>query len=151
MAGTEGCQVARRSQSQKTGPSSDRSLQLDSLKPDLLVIGDQNAPVNTFSDLVLTIKAPSSFLFKRVKISSSDSSSERSWKVVAFREERGEGPGNKMQSNVSRHVGKVVSTSEQVVSRRKIHAKACWNVWNGIINNLGRSGAVMILCYNKII
>jgi hypothetical protein len=78
MAGTEGCQVARRSQSQKTGPSSDRSLQLDSLKPDLLVIGDQNAPVNTFSDLVLTIKAPSSFLFKRVKISSSDSSSERS-------------------------------------------------------------------------
>ena len=76
MAGTEGCQVARRSQSQKTGPSSDRSLQLDSLKPDLLVIGDQNAPVNTFSDLVLTIKAPSSFLFKRVKISSSDSSSE---------------------------------------------------------------------------
>ena len=56
MAGTEGCEVARRSQSQKTGPSSDRSLQLDSLKPDLLVIGDQNAPVNTFSDLVLTAR-----------------------------------------------------------------------------------------------
>ena len=78
MAGTEGCQVARRSQSQKTGPSSDRSLQLDSLKPDSLVIGDQNAPVNTFSDLVLTIKAPSSLFFKGVKISPSGSSSERS-------------------------------------------------------------------------
>jgi hypothetical protein len=56
MAGTEGCQVARRSQSQKTGLSSDRSLQLDSLKLDSLVIGDQNAPVNTFSDLVLTAR-----------------------------------------------------------------------------------------------
>ena len=84
MAGTEGCQVARRSQSQKTGLSSDRSLQLDSLKSDSLVIGDQNAPVNTFSDLVLTIKAPSSLFFKRVKISPSGSSPERSWKVVAF-------------------------------------------------------------------
>jgi hypothetical protein len=56
MAGTEGCEAARRSQSQKTGLSSDRSLQLDSLKLDLLVIGDQNAPVNTFSDLVLTAR-----------------------------------------------------------------------------------------------
>ena len=56
MAGTEGCQAARRSQSQKTGLSSDKSLQLDSLKLDLLVIGDQNAPVNTFSDLVLTAR-----------------------------------------------------------------------------------------------
>ena len=36
--------------------SSDRSLQLDSLKSDSLVIGDQNAPVNTFSDLVLTAR-----------------------------------------------------------------------------------------------
>ena len=52
-----------------------------------------------------------------------------------------------MQSNFK----KVVSTSEQVVSRRKIHSEACWNAWNGIINDLGRSGAVMILCYNKII
>lgn len=78
MAGTEGCQVARRSQSQKTGLSSDGSLQLDSLKLDSLVIGNQNVPVNTFSDLVLTIKAPSSVLIQEVKIFSSDSSSESS-------------------------------------------------------------------------
>jgi hypothetical protein len=87
------------------------------------------------------------FLFKRVKISSSDSSSERSWKVVAFREERGEGPENKMQSNNKT----VVLTFEPVVSKGKMHQMAGWNVWNGIINDLGRSGAVMILCYNKII
>ena len=56
MAGTEGCQAARRSQSQKAGLSSDWSLQLDSMKLELLVIGDHNAPVNTFSDLVLTAR-----------------------------------------------------------------------------------------------
>jgi len=32
MAGTMGCKLARVSQSQKTGPSSDWSLQLDSMK-----------------------------------------------------------------------------------------------------------------------
>ena len=41
MAGTEGREAARRSQSQKTGLSSDRSLQLDSVKLELLVIPDQ--------------------------------------------------------------------------------------------------------------
>ena len=41
MAGTEGCNTARWSQSQKTGPSTDRSLQLDSVKPESLVIPDQ--------------------------------------------------------------------------------------------------------------
>jgi hypothetical protein len=41
MAGTEGCEPARGSESHKTGLSSDRSLQLDSVKPESLVIADQ--------------------------------------------------------------------------------------------------------------
>jgi hypothetical protein len=41
MAGTMGCQTARWSQSQKSGPSSDWSLQLDSMKPESLVIVNQ--------------------------------------------------------------------------------------------------------------
>jgi len=42
--GIMGCQTARWSQSQKTGPSSDWSLQLDSMKPESLVIGNQPRP-----------------------------------------------------------------------------------------------------------
>ena len=56
MAGTKGCQPARGSQSQKTGPSSDWSLQLDSMKEESLVIVDQNATVNTFPGLVHTAR-----------------------------------------------------------------------------------------------
>ncbi len=56
MATTMGCETARFSQSQKSGLSSDRSLQLDSLKSESLVIGDQNAPVNTFPGLVHTAR-----------------------------------------------------------------------------------------------
>ena len=41
MAGTMGCQTARWSQSHKAGPSSDWSLQLDSMKPESLVIVNQ--------------------------------------------------------------------------------------------------------------
>ncbi len=56
MAGTKGCQPARGSQSQKTSPSSDWSLQFDSMKPESLVMGDQLAPVNTFPGLVHTAR-----------------------------------------------------------------------------------------------
>ena len=56
MAGTVGRQPARGSKSQKTGPSSDRSLQLDSLKSESLVIADQQAAVNTFPGLVHTAR-----------------------------------------------------------------------------------------------
>jgi hypothetical protein len=56
MAGTEGRNVARRSQSQKTGLSSDWSLQLDSMKSESLVIADQHAAVNTFPGLVHTAR-----------------------------------------------------------------------------------------------
>ena len=42
MAGTEGCQPARGSQSQKASRSPDRSLQLDSVKSESLVIANQH-------------------------------------------------------------------------------------------------------------
>ena len=56
MAGTTGRDTARWSQSQKTEPSSDRSLQLDFVKSESLVIADQNAAVNTFPGLVHTAR-----------------------------------------------------------------------------------------------
>ena len=56
MTGTKGCKPARVSQSQKAGPSTDRSLQLDSLKVESLVIADQQAAVNTFPGLVHTAR-----------------------------------------------------------------------------------------------
>ena len=45
-----------RSQSQKAVHSSDRSLQLDSVKVESLVIADQHAAVNTFPGLVHTAR-----------------------------------------------------------------------------------------------
>ena len=56
MAGTKGSETARSSQSQKAGPSSDWSLQLDSMKVESLVIADQHAAVNTFPGLVHTAR-----------------------------------------------------------------------------------------------
>ena len=56
MAGTKRCQLARGSQSHKTGLSSDWSLQLDSMKSESLVIADQQAAVNTFPGLVHTAR-----------------------------------------------------------------------------------------------
>ncbi len=56
MVGTKGCEAARWSQSQKTDLSTDKSLQLDSLKLESLVIADQQAAVNTFPGLVHTAR-----------------------------------------------------------------------------------------------
>ncbi len=42
MVSTKGCEPARGSQSQKAGLSTDKSLQLDSLKLESLVIADQH-------------------------------------------------------------------------------------------------------------
>ena len=56
MGGTKGCKPARGSQSQKAVLSSDRSLQLDSVKLESLVIADQHAAVNTFPGLVHTAR-----------------------------------------------------------------------------------------------
>ena len=56
MGGTNRCEPARGSQSQKTILSTDKSLQLDSLKLESLVIPDQQAGVNTFPGLVHTAR-----------------------------------------------------------------------------------------------
>ncbi len=56
MVTTKGSEPARGSKSQKSGHSTDRSLQLDSLKPESLVIADQQAAVNTFPGLVHTAR-----------------------------------------------------------------------------------------------
>ena len=56
MAGTERSEPAKVSESRKTGLSSDRSLQLDSVKLESLVIVDQHATVNTFPGLVHTAR-----------------------------------------------------------------------------------------------
>jgi hypothetical protein len=56
MVGTEGREPARGSKSQKTGLSTDWSLQLDCMKLESLVIADQQAAVNTFPGLVHTAR-----------------------------------------------------------------------------------------------
>ncbi len=56
MATTKSSETARWSKSQKSSLSSDWSLQLDSMKLELLVIADQNAAVNTFPGLVHTAR-----------------------------------------------------------------------------------------------
>ncbi len=56
MAGTEGCELAKVSKSQKAGFSPDWSLQLDSMKSESLVIANQNVAVNTFPGLVHTAR-----------------------------------------------------------------------------------------------
>ncbi len=56
MGSTEGRKPAKVSQSQKAARSPDRSLQLDSVKLESLVIADQNAAVNTFPGLVHTAR-----------------------------------------------------------------------------------------------
>ena len=56
MAGTDRCDPARVSESEKAGLSSDWGLQLDPMKLELLVIADQHAAVNTFPGLVHTAR-----------------------------------------------------------------------------------------------
>ena len=56
MAGTTGGEAAMPSESLKAGPSSDRRLQPACVKPELLVIADQHAAVNTFPGLVHTAR-----------------------------------------------------------------------------------------------
>ena len=56
MVGTERIWPVMVGQSRKTYPSSDWSLQPDSMKLESLVIADQHAAVNTFSGLVHTAR-----------------------------------------------------------------------------------------------
>ena len=56
MAGTEGSEIVRWSESLKAGLSSDRGLQLDPVKSESLVMADQHAAVNAFPGLVHTAR-----------------------------------------------------------------------------------------------
>ena len=56
MVGTTRSKSARVSESLKADPSSDRSLQLDSVKLESLVIAGQHTAVNTFPGLVHTAR-----------------------------------------------------------------------------------------------
>ena len=56
MEGTKGSKAAKWSQSQKTFPSSDCSLQLDYMKQESLVIAHQHGAVNTVPGLVHTAR-----------------------------------------------------------------------------------------------
>ena len=56
MAGTEGSEPVRGSQSQKAGLSSDCRLQLACMKSESLVIAGQHTAVNTFPGLVHTAR-----------------------------------------------------------------------------------------------
>ena len=56
MAGTMGCDGVTRSESHKTGPSSDRRLQLAFVKSELLVTAGQHTAVNMFPGLVHTAR-----------------------------------------------------------------------------------------------
>ena len=56
MGATTGCQAARRSQSPKGALSSDRRLQPDAVKAELLVTVGQHTAVNTFPGLVHTAR-----------------------------------------------------------------------------------------------
>ena len=56
MAVTERGETVRSSESQKSRPSSDCSLQLDYMKLESLVIVNQNVTVNTFPGLVHTAR-----------------------------------------------------------------------------------------------
>ena len=67
MAGTEGSRLARVSKSQKAGPSSDWSLQLDSMKSESLVIANQQVAVNTFSGLVHTARHTTKVSYTRCR------------------------------------------------------------------------------------
>ena len=56
MDGTKSRETARWSKSHKTVRSPDRSLQLDSVKSESLVIANQHVAVNTFPGLVHTAR-----------------------------------------------------------------------------------------------
>ena len=56
MAGTEGSETARRSESHKAGLSSDCRLQPACMKSELLVTASQHIAVNTFPGLVHTAR-----------------------------------------------------------------------------------------------
>ena len=85
MVGTKGCDAARWSQSQKTDLSSDWSLQLDSMKVELLVIADQHAAVNTFPGLVHTARQTMGASCTRRRIASPMGRAFKVWLVTGVK------------------------------------------------------------------
>ena len=65
MVHTKGSYAARPRESQKMHPSPDRSLQLDCVKLESLVIPDQHAGVNAFPGLVHTARHTTKVGFTR--------------------------------------------------------------------------------------
>src|SRR2546423_8064237 len=95
MAGTKRCKVARRSQSQKTGLSSDWSLQLDSMKSESLVIADQHAAVNTFPGLVHTARHTMGVSCSRSGLPNPQGkAAPKEWLVTGGESEQGRRRGN---------------------------------------------------------
>ena len=69
MGGTKSSEVVSLSKSHKAVLSSDWSLQLDSMKPESLVIANQNVAVNTFPGLVHTARHTMGVGFTRRRLS----------------------------------------------------------------------------------
>ena len=67
MAGTEGCEAARRSQPHRAGPSSDRGLQPDPVKSDLLVTAHQLRRRECVPSKETSSFAPSGAMEEKVK------------------------------------------------------------------------------------
>ncbi len=65
MAVNRGMQNREVERTPKSRPSSDRSLQLDCMKSESLVIADQHAAVNTFPGLVHTARQTMGVVFTR--------------------------------------------------------------------------------------
>jgi hypothetical protein len=86
MGGTEGCDAARWSKSQKAVLSSDRSLQLDFVKSESLVIAHQNGAVNTFPGLVHTARHTTKIGYTRSRCANpSGGQASTVWSVIGVK------------------------------------------------------------------
>ncbi len=86
MGGTKGSNPARGSQSQKAVHSSDRSLQLDSVKLESLVIPYQHDGMNTFPGLVHTARHTTKVGCTRsARANSSEGQRPKVWSVIGVK------------------------------------------------------------------
>ncbi len=80
MAGTEGC-TPRGERIPESRPSSDRRLQPACVKPELLVIADQHAAVNTFPGLVHTARHTTRVVCTRSRRPNPGAEASKVWRV----------------------------------------------------------------------
>ncbi len=85
MGVTERCEPVRGSQSQKSALSSDRSLQLDFVKLESLVIADQHAAVNTFPGLVHTARHTMGVDCSRSRCANRKEAAAHEWSVTGVK------------------------------------------------------------------